>query len=100
MPARRRRGGRLLRGRPDGRRLPRLVTIARRPVRLGGIRWLGGCEERVRFCLGLLVFVLAAANAANFLLMRSIWTSLRDAVEEGVDARGASVAAELMRDRS
>jgi PAS domain S-box-containing protein len=57
--------------------------------------WLGGYEERVRFFLGLLVFVLAAANGANFLLLHSAWISLRDAVEEAVDAHGSVVAVRI-----
>lgn len=56
----------------------------------------GSYEQRVRFFLGLLVLVLAAANAANFLLLRSAWQSLHDATEEAVDVRGADAARALM----
>ena len=57
---------------------------------------LGSYEQRVRFFLGLLVLVLAAANAANFLLLRSAWQTLHDATEEAVDVRGAAAAHALM----
>jgi signal transduction histidine kinase len=57
---------------------------------------LGSYEQRVRFFLGLLVLVLATANAANFLLLRSAWQSLHDATEEAVDVRGAEAARALM----
>ncbi len=59
-------------------------------------RWLGGYEERIRFFLALLVFMLAAANTANFLLLRSAWLTLRDAVEESVDAHGRMASAALV----
>src|SRR5437867_3411568 len=57
---------------------------------------LGGYEQRVRFFLGLLVFVLAAANTANFLLLRRSSDLARDSVEEAVDLRGTMAARALL----
>jgi signal transduction histidine kinase len=69
------------------------VTPARRSP-------FGSYEQRVRFFLGLLVLVLAAANAANFLLLRAAWQSLHDATEETVDVRGSAAAREILARRS
>src|SRR5437867_3417128 len=65
-------------------------------VRKASRALLGGYEQRVRFFLGLLVFVLAAANTANFLLLRSASDQLRDSVEEAVDLRGTLAARALL----